>query len=70
MPTRYAIVIERTDTSFSAFVPDLPECIAKGRNKTEVVSEMKDTFRFHIDGMMEDGILVAEPTSIAEWLKA
>jgi predicted RNase H-like HicB family nuclease len=67
---RYAIVIEKTATGYSAFVPDLPGCIATGRNKAEIESEMKLAIRFHIDGLKEDGLAVPQPTSIAEYVEA
>jgi predicted RNase H-like HicB family nuclease len=67
---RYAIVIEKTATGFSAFVPDLPGCIATGATQAEVESEMKAAIRFHIDGLKEDGLPVPKPTSIAEYLEA
>jgi len=67
---RYAIVIERTKTGYSAFVPDLPGCIATGRSKPEVENEMREAIRFHIDGLKEDGLPVPKPTSIAEYVEA
>ena len=67
---RYAIVIEKTTTGFSAYVPDLPGCIATGRNPAEVEREMQGAIRFHIDGMKEDGLAVPEPTSIVEYVAA
>jgi predicted RNase H-like HicB family nuclease len=51
-------------------VPDLPGCIATGRNKAEVENEMKGAIRFHIDGLEEDGLPVPQPTSIAEYVEA
>ena len=67
---RHAIVIEKTATGFSAFVPDLPGCIATGASQAEVESEMKAAIRFHIDGLKEDGLPVPKPTSIAEYVEA
>ena len=67
---RYAIVIEKTASGYSAFVPDLPGCIATGRDQNEVETEMKSAIRFHIDGMKEDGLPVPQPTSIAEYVEA
>ena len=61
-----AIIIEKTATSFSAFVPDLPGCIATGQAE----GEMKSVIRFHIDGLMEDGLPVPNATSIAEYVEA
>jgi predicted RNase H-like HicB family nuclease len=67
---RYAIVIEKTATGYSAFVPDLPGCIATGQDQAEVESEMKSAIRFHIDGLKDDGLPVPKPTSIAEYVDA
>ena len=67
---RYAVLIEKTATGFSAFVPDLPGCIATGATRTEVETEMKGAIRFHIEGMQEDGLVVPQPTSIAEYVEA
>lgn len=67
---RYAIVIEKTTTGYSAFVPDLPGCIATGDSQTEVENEMKSAIRFHIDGLMEDGLPVPKATSTAEYVEA
>ena len=63
---RYAIVIEKTRTGYSAFVPDLSGCIATGDSKSEVEYEMKGAIRFHIDGLIEDGLPVSKSTRIAE----
>lgn len=67
---RYAIVIEKTRTGYSAFVPDLPGCIATGASQSDVELEMKSAIRFHIDGLMEDGLPVPKATSIAEYVEA
>jgi predicted RNase H-like HicB family nuclease len=67
---RYAIVIEKTATGYSAFVPDLPGCIATGDSKSEVEHELKGAIRFHIDGLIEDGLPVPMATSIAEYVEA
>ncbi len=67
---RYAIVIEKTATGFSAFVPDLPGCIDTGTTRSEVETEMKGAIRFHINGMREDGLVTPQPTSIAEYVDA
>jgi predicted RNase H-like HicB family nuclease len=67
---RYAIVIEKTNTGFSAFVPDLPGCIATGKSREEIEAEMKAAIRFHIDGLKEDGLPIPQPTSIAEYVDA
>ncbi len=67
---RYAIVTEKTAMGFSAFVPDLPGCIATGADRPEVESEIKNAIRFHADGLKEGGLPVPKPTSIAENVEA
>jgi predicted RNase H-like HicB family nuclease len=67
---RYAIVIEKADGNYSAYVPDLPGCIATGETVAAVESEIRDAIRFHIDGLKEDGLPVPKPTSIADYVEA
>jgi predicted RNase H-like HicB family nuclease len=62
---RCAIVIEKTRTGYSAFVPDLPGCIATGDSRSEVEHELKGAIRFHIDGLIEDGLPAPKTTNIA-----
>jgi predicted RNase H-like HicB family nuclease len=66
---RYAVVIEKANGNYSAYVPDLPGCIATGNTVATVESEIRDAIRFHIDGLRADGILVPQPTSIAEYIE-
>ena len=67
---RYAIVIEKANANYSAYVPDLPGCIATAATIREVEDEIRAAIRFHIDGLKEDGIPVPAPTSIAEYVEA
>ena len=67
---RYAVVIEKAEGNYSAFVPDLPGCVAVGDTVEEVEREIRDAIRFHIEGLKEDGLPVPEPTSIAEYVTA
>jgi predicted RNase H-like HicB family nuclease len=66
---RYAVVIEKADGNYSAYVPDLPGCIAAGDTVVAVEGEIRDAIRFHIEGLHADGIAVPEPTSIAEYVE-
>ncbi len=63
---RYAIVIEKADGNYSAYVPDLRGCIATGETVAAVETEIRDAIRFHIDGLKQDGLPVPKPTSIAD----
>ena len=67
---RYAIIIEKTAEDYSAYVPDLPGCIATGDSVASVEAEIRDAIRFHIDGLKEDGLPVPEATSIADYVEA
>ena len=67
---RYAVVIEKADGNYSAYVPDLPGCVATGSSVKEVEKEIRDAIRFHIEGLKEDGLPVPAPSSIAEYVEA
>ena len=53
---RYAIVIEKAEGNFSAYVPDLPGCVATGPTVADVESEIREAIEFHLEGMREDGL--------------
>ncbi|NVN87379.1 MAG: type II toxin-antitoxin system HicB family antitoxin [Rhodopseudomonas sp.] len=66
---RYAIIIEKAAGNFSAYVPDLPGCVATGDTVAAVETEIRDAIRFHIEGLKADGLAVPPPTSIAEYVE-
>jgi predicted RNase H-like HicB family nuclease len=70
MLMRYAVVIEKAEGNYSAYVPDLPGCIATGDTVAAVEQEIRETIRFNIDGLKADGLPVPAPTSIAEYVEA
>ncbi len=65
---RYAIVVEKAEHNFSAYVPDLPGCVATGATVEETEREMKAAIVFHIEGLVEDGLSIPLPSSIVEYL--
>jgi predicted RNase H-like HicB family nuclease len=67
---RYAVLFEKTDTGYSAYVPDLPGCIAAGDTLEETAQLMREAIGFHLDGMREDGEPIPEPRTIAEYVIA
>jgi predicted RNase H-like HicB family nuclease len=67
---RYAVVIEKAEGNYSAYVPDLPGCVATGATVEKVERDIRDAIRFHIDGLKADGLPVPSPTSIAEYVDA
>lgn len=67
---RYAVVIEKADGNYSAYVPDLPGCVATAAAVKDVENEIREAIRFHIDGLKEDGQPVPQATSIADYVEA
>lgn len=67
---RYAIVIEQANANYSGYVPDLPGCVATGATPDEVARELKQAVRFHIEGLVADGLPVPRPTTVAEYVEA
>ena len=66
---RYAIVIERTDNNFSAYVPDLPGCVATGATVAETEAAIREAIAFHIEGMQEDGLPIPAACSQVEYIE-
>ena len=66
---RYAIVVEKAQNNYSAYVPDLPGCVATGFTIEETEREMREAIEFHIEGLIEDGLSVPQPASIVEYLE-
>ncbi len=58
---KYAVVIEKAEGNYSAYVPDLPGCIAVGESRDEVERNIREAVAFHLDGMRADGIAAPEP---------
>ena len=63
---RYAVVFEKTETGYSAYVPDLPGCIAAGSTRIEVEKLIRGAIEMHLEGMREDGLPIPEATTWAE----
>ena len=62
----YLVVYEHGGDSWSAYVPDLPGCVAAGDSREEVARLIKEAIEFHIEGMRQEGLPVPEPSSEAE----
>ena len=65
---RYAIVIEQAEGNYSAYVPDLPGCVATGATVEETENSMREAIEFHLDGMREDGLIIPTPFSRVEYV--
>ncbi len=62
----YLVVIERGPTSFGAYVPDLPGCVAVGESHAEVEALIREAIEFHIEGLREEGRPLPEPASTGQ----
>jgi len=63
---QYLVVIERGTSSFGAYAPDLPGCVAVGEMRAEVTDLIHEAIEFHLEGMKEDGVPIPEPHSTSE----
>ncbi|MEZ5459224.1 MAG: type II toxin-antitoxin system HicB family antitoxin [Steroidobacteraceae bacterium] len=66
---RYAVVIENAGRNFSAYVPDLPGCVATGTTPQEVEQAIREAIEFHIEGLRSDGAPVPAATSVATYVE-
>lgn len=65
---RYAIVIEQAGLNYSAYVPDLPGCVATGSSIEELEEQIREAIAFHLDGLREDGMPVPAPSSHVDYV--
>jgi predicted RNase H-like HicB family nuclease len=65
---RFLIVIERTETGYSAYSPDLPGCVSTGRTETEVQGNMREAIELHLAGLREEGMSLPEPHSSSAYV--
>ena len=65
---RYAVVIEKAENNYAAYVPDLPGCIATGQTVEETELQIQEAIQFHLQGMREDGLPIPEPSSQVEYI--
>lgn len=66
---RFAIVIEKAAGNYSAYVPDLPGCIATGQSEAEVEQEIREAIAFHLQGLKADGLPIPEPASRVDYVE-
>lgn len=67
---KYAVVIEKASRNYSAYVPDLPGCVATGRTRQSVLKRIGEAIAMHLDGMREDGQPIPEPTTTTGFVRA
>jgi predicted RNase H-like HicB family nuclease len=66
---RYAIVIEKGENSYGAYLPDLPGCVAAAENRAEVVKLIREAVELHLEAMQEEGLSIPPPQSSADYVE-
>jgi predicted RNase H-like HicB family nuclease len=66
---RFAVIIEKGETSFGAYMPDLPGCVAAAETKEDVLQLIHEAIEFHVEGLREDGQPIPEPSSSIEYVE-
>ncbi|HEX3151124.1 MAG TPA: type II toxin-antitoxin system HicB family antitoxin [Gemmataceae bacterium] len=66
---RYAIVIEKGPTSYGAYIPDLPGCVAAAKTLAEVKRLIAKAIPIHLDGLREDGLPIPEPETECDYVE-
>jgi predicted RNase H-like HicB family nuclease len=67
---RYAIVIEKAQENYSAYVPDLPGCITTGKTLEEVEKNMTEAIAFHLEGLQQEGLPIPQATTECQYVEA
>ncbi len=65
---RYAIVIEKAEGNYSAYVPDLPGCVATGATSEQAETQIREAIEFHLEGLRQDGAPLPPPVSTVEYV--
>lgn len=65
---KYLVIVEKTDTGYSAYSPDLPGCGSAGSTSEEVERNIRDAIEFHVEALKEEGYEVPEPTSYSSYI--
>jgi len=66
---RYAVIVEEGETSFGAYAPDLPGCVAVAETRDEVLRLIEEAIEFHVEGLRQDGQSITEPSSSIEYVE-
>lgn len=66
---RYAVVVEKAENNYSAYVPDLPGCVAAAETREEVLDLIREAIDFHLEGMREAGDEIPEPSAVTEYVE-
>jgi predicted RNase H-like HicB family nuclease len=65
---KYAVVLEKAKSNYSAYVPDLPGCIATGKTKADTLREIGEAIAFHLEGLKREGLPIPKPSTLTEYV--
>ncbi len=65
--SKYLVIVEETETGYSAYSPDIPGCVATGKTKDEIERTLLEAIEFHLDGLREDGAPLPAPHSYSTY---
>lgn len=66
---RYAIIIEKANSNYAAYAPDVPGCAATGETVEETLAQMRSALEFHFEGLKEDNDPIPEPTTVCDYVE-
>lgn len=66
---RYAVVIENAGNNYSAYVPDLPGCVATGSTIEATEKAIRDAIEFHLEGLRADNLPIPPPSSRVDYVE-
>jgi predicted RNase H-like HicB family nuclease len=67
---KYAVVIEKAESNYAAYIPDLPGCVALGDSVEEVEQLIREAIELHLDGLRQDKLPIPKPTTMCEYIEA
>ena len=66
---RYLVIVEKAETNFAAYSPDLTGCVATGQTIEEVEQNMREAIEFHLEGMRLHGESIPQPTALSDYVE-
>lgn len=66
---RFVVIVERAGSNLSAYLPDVPGCVATGATRDEALENIRIAVEMHIEGLREDGQLIHEPSTMAAYVE-
>lgn len=66
--SEYLVVVEKAETNYSAYSPDLPGCVATGDSKEETLQLMREAIAMHLEGLKEEGLPIPSPSTSADYI--